>query len=69
LALGGIIVPVDRLPGPIAAIAHALPATALSDVLRLALGAATGDALSPLILLGVWGAIAVGLAAATFSWE
>jgi ABC-2 type transport system permease protein len=69
LALGGIIVPVDRLPGPVAAIAHALPATALSDVLRLALGATTGDALSPLILLGVWGAIAVGLAAVTFSWE
>jgi ABC-2 type transport system permease protein len=69
LALGGIIVPVDRLPGPIAAIAHALPAAALSDVLRLALGAATGDALSPLILLGVWGVIAIGLAAATFSWE
>jgi ABC-2 type transport system permease protein len=68
LALGGIIVPVDRLPGPVAAIAHALPAAALSDVLRLALGATTGDALSPLILLAVWGAVVVSLAAATFSW-
>jgi ABC-2 type transport system permease protein len=71
LALGGIVVPVDRLPAPVAAIAHALPAAALSDVLRIALGSAgaSGDALSPLVLLGVWSALAVGLAAATFSWE
>lgn len=71
LAVGGVIVPVDRLPGPVAAIAHALPAAALSDVLRIALGsgAAGGDALSPLVLLGAWGAMAAGLAAATFSWE
>jgi ABC-2 type transport system permease protein len=71
LALGGIVVPVDRLPGPVASIAHALPAAALSDVLRIALGSAGAgaDALSPLVLLGVWGVLAVGLAAATFSWE
>ena len=71
LALGGIVVPVDRLPASVAAIAHALPAAALSDVLRIALGSAGagGDALSPLVLLGVWGALAVAVAAATFSWE
>ncbi len=68
LALGGIIVPVDQLPGPVAAIAHALPAAALSDVLRVALGSG-GDALSSLALLAVWGAVAVGVAAATFSWD
>jgi ABC-2 type transport system permease protein len=68
LALGGVVVPVDRLPGPVAAIAHALPAAALSDTLRIGFGAA-GDALSPLILLAVWGAAAVGLAARTFAWE
>ncbi|HEX5825177.1 MAG TPA: ABC transporter permease [Candidatus Limnocylindrales bacterium] len=71
LALGGIVVPVDRLPAPVAAIGHALPAAALSDVLRIASGSAGagGDALSPLVLLGVWGGLTVGLAAATFSWE
>jgi ABC-2 type transport system permease protein len=71
LALGGIVVPVDHLPAPVAAIAHALPAAALSDVLRIALGSGVvgGDVLSPLILLGVWGAVTVGLAAATFSWD
>lgn len=73
LALGGIVVPVDRLPAPVAAIAHALPAAALSDVLRIASGYASagtgGDAFSPLVLLGVWGVVAVGLAAKTFRWE
>jgi ABC-2 type transport system permease protein len=68
LALGGIIVPVDQLPGPVAAIAHALPGAALSDVLRVALGTG-GDALSDLVLLAVWGAVAAGFAAATFSWD
>lgn len=70
MAIGGILVPVDRLPGPVAAIANSLPAAALSDVLRIALGSAGGaDALSPLVLLGVWGLLTVGLAARTFKWE
>jgi ABC-2 type transport system permease protein len=72
LALGGIIVPVDRLPPPVAAIAHALPAAALSDVLRAALGTATvgaADPTTPLILLAAWGLAAIGLAAATFNWD
>jgi ABC-2 type transport system permease protein len=71
LALGGIIVPVDQLPVPIAAVAHALPAAALSDVLRIALGSGgtAGDALSPLVLLGAWGVLTVGLATATFAWD
>lgn len=68
LALGGVVVPVDRLPGPIAAIAHALPAAALSDVLKIAFSG-QGDALTPLGLLGVWAVAAVGVAAATFAWE
>jgi ABC-2 type transport system permease protein len=68
LALGGVVVPVDRLPGPVAAFAHALPAAALSDALRIALGG-PGDALTPLLLLGGWGVASVALAAATFSWE
>ena len=42
MALGGIIVPVDRLPAAAAAIGHALPAAALSDVLRIGLGYAVG---------------------------
>jgi len=76
LAVGGIVVPVDRLPAPVAAIGHALPAAPLSDLLRVGLGStgvASGvvgtDLTSAAGLLAVWAVVAVGLAAATFSWE
>jgi ABC-2 type transport system permease protein len=71
LALGGIVVPVDHLPAPLAAIAGALPAAALSDALRVALGStpAPPDAAGSLGLLLIWGVAAVVLAARTFRWE
>jgi ABC-2 type transport system permease protein len=68
LALGGIVVPLEQLPGPLATIAAALPAAALSEALRIALGGA-GDAMNSLALLGGWGAVASLLAARTFRWE
>ena len=34
LLLGGFILPLDRLPGPIALVAHVLPAAALTDATR-----------------------------------
>src|SRR6185369_15522952 len=40
LVVGGVIVPVGQLPGPLAAVAAALPAAPLSELLRIALGAA-----------------------------
>ena len=40
LVLGGVVLPIDELPAPLAAIAGALPAAALSDALRVALGRA-----------------------------
>jgi ABC-2 type transport system permease protein len=73
LAVGGIIVPIDRLPGPLAAIAAALPAAPLAELLRDALGSPAGgaavDVVTPLSLLAAWAAGAIGLAAATFRWE
>ncbi len=75
LVVGGIIVPIDRLPGPLAAIAAALPAAPLAELLRDALGSAAGagtggvDLVTPLGLLAAWAAAAIGLAAATFRWE
>jgi ABC-2 type transport system permease protein len=71
LVLGGIVVPVDHLPAPLAAIASALPAAPLADALRVALGAspAPPDAAGSLALLAIWGAGAVVLAARTFRWE
>ncbi|HEX2756255.1 MAG TPA: ABC transporter permease [Candidatus Limnocylindrales bacterium] len=72
LVVGGIIVPIDRLPGPLAAIAAALPAAPLAELLRSALGSvavAGADLGSAMALLGAWAVAAVGLAAATFRWE
>jgi ABC-2 type transport system permease protein len=70
LVVGGIILPIDRLPGPLAAIAAGLPAAPLSQVLRVALGAdgGGGDVASPLILLAAWAAVGLGLSARTFRW-
>ena len=66
--LGGIVVPLDQLPAALATFAAALPASALADALRVALGG-VGDAGGPLVLLTAWGIGAVGLAVATFRWE
>ncbi len=69
LLLGGVVLPVDHLPGILAALARILPAAALSDALRIGLGAATGDVAGSLALLAGWGIGATLLAARTFRWE
>jgi len=69
LLLGGIVVPVDRLPGVLADLARLLPAAALSDALRIGLGGTSGDPAGALLLLGAWGLASVALAARSFRWE
>jgi ABC-2 type transport system permease protein len=68
LLLGGIVLPVSHLPGPLAAVAALLPAAALADAFRVGLGSG-GDALGPLFVLAAWGVGAIVLAARTFRWE
>jgi ABC-2 type transport system permease protein len=68
LVLGGIILPLDHLPAPLANFAAALPASALTDAFRIALGGA-GDTGGPLGLLAGWGVGSVLIAARTFRWE
>jgi ABC-2 type transport system permease protein len=68
LMLGGIVIPVDHLPGPIATLAQLLPAAALSDALRISLGAG-GDPTTPLLILAAWAVAAVAFAIRTFRWE
>ena len=68
LLLGGIVLPIDRLPDPVAALAGALPAVALSEAFRVALGVGR-DATGALVLLVGWGLGATALAALTFRWE
>jgi ABC-2 type transport system permease protein len=74
LMLGGIVLPIDQLPAFVQPIAALLPATALAELLRIALasgiepGAAMGST-GPAVILLLWGASASGLAIRTFRWE
>ena len=75
--LGGIVLPVDHLPGFLQPVAAVLPATALADLLRIAFdwsavaaaGAAPRDPSTPALLLAAWGIAASGLAVLRFRWD
>ena len=69
LVLGGIVVPLERLPGAIAAIAEVLPPAALVKVLAVGLGALDADATEALAILAGWAVVLAGLAARRFSWD
>lgn len=69
LFLGGIAVPLARLPGPLEALSRMLPAAALSDCLRAALSPASALPLGALVVLLAWTAAAPFAAALTFRWE
>lgn len=69
LLLGGIVQPLNELPGPVAGLASLLPGAALAETLRAALGISQLDGLAPLAVLAAW-AVALPLAAArAFRWE
>lgn len=72
LVLGGIVLPLDHLPAPLAAFAGVLPAAPLAEMLRVALDSAAADAADvtgPLVVLCAWAAATLGLAARHFSWD
>jgi ABC-2 type transport system permease protein len=68
LVIGGVFVPVSRLPGPVAAVARLLPPAALSSCLRTVLA---GNPLpgGDLALLVGWTVVAGGAAVRLFRWE
>ncbi len=68
LLLGGIVLPLDRLPDPLAAFASLLPAAPLADVFRIALGGG-GDPSRPAAVLAAWAVGAAAVATATFRWD
>lgn len=68
LVVGDIVVPVDQLPAPVAALAQALPASALSNLFRAALGSAT-EVVRPVVVLAAWGIGTAALATRTFRWD
>jgi ABC-2 type transport system permease protein len=67
LLLGGMAFPVDELPSAVQAVAEALPAAALADVLRTATSGGSAD-LQAWLVLGAWAVAAPVAAARSFGW-
>lgn len=69
MVLGGIVLPLDRLPAAVATIASILPPALLTEALAIGLGALAVDPTGPLLLLAAWAAVLAGLAARLFRWD
>jgi len=69
LLLGGMVIPFDELPGPLAAVAKGLPSGALADVMRDALVGGAERPGTSWIVLGIWAVVAPAVTALTFRWE
>ncbi|HLH27366.1 MAG TPA: ABC transporter permease, partial [Acidimicrobiales bacterium] len=69
MLLGGMLVPLSKLPSGLATLARALPAAALADALHRTLGAGLGVSGRDWLVLAVWAFAAPASAAAAFRWE
>jgi ABC-2 type transport system permease protein len=69
LGLGGVLFPLTKFPASIQPVLKLLPAGALSDGLRSVLAHSGGLPATDLLVLCVWAAAAIALAARTFRWE
>jgi ABC-2 type transport system permease protein len=69
LLLGGMVIPLDELPGPLRVLAAALPSAALADVLRDQLGGIADDPTRSWIVLVAWALAAPAAAIALFRWD
>lgn len=69
LLLGGMMIPLDELPGPLADVAGYLPSAALADVLRESLAGTGVDPTRSWLVLAAWAVITPIAAAITFRWE
>jgi ABC-2 type transport system permease protein len=69
LLLGGMVVPLGKLPGGLATFAKLLPAGALSQGLHAALGNGSPVPTSAWVVLAVWAVAAPLAAALSFRWE
>ena len=68
LLVSGMVVPLSRLPGGLAAVARVLPSGALAEGLRSAFEG-SGPVVRPFAVLVVWAVVALAAAARTFRWE
>jgi ABC-2 type transport system permease protein len=69
LLLGGMLIPLGKLPAGLADVAKLLPASALADALHVALGRGAPVSARDWIVLVVWAAAAPVAAGLTFRWE
>jgi ABC-2 type transport system permease protein len=69
LLLGGMIVPISKLPDGVAAVAKLLPAEALSAALHATLGTGSPVPTQSWVVLAVWAVAAPTAAALSFRWE
>jgi ABC-2 type transport system permease protein len=69
LLLGGGILPLSHLPGPLAGLAQALPAAALTGALRASMTNGAAFPTSDLILLAVWAVMILLFTIRSFKWE
>ncbi len=69
LLLGGMVVPVAKLPGALAGVARELPAAALSEALHAALGTGGPVPDAAWVTLGAWAVGSSVLSTLTFRWE
>ena len=69
LLLGGMIVPITKLPSGLASFAKLLPAEALSAALHATLGAGSSVPAESWAVLAVWAVAAPLAAAVSFRWE
>ena len=69
LLLGGVLVPLGKLPHALADVSKVLPAAALSDGLHAVLGSGRAVPGESWAALAVWALVAPGAAALTFRWE
>jgi ABC-2 type transport system permease protein len=69
LLLGGMIIPLEKLPGPVRFVAELLPAAALAETLTAALTAGQNAGAKAWVVLIVWAIAAPITAAVLFRWE
>lgn len=69
LLLGGMVIPLSKLPSGLRLAARALPAAAISEALHGALSAGASVPARAWVVLAVWALAAPIAAAVTFRWE
>lgn len=69
LLLGGMLIPLAKLPGWLADVAKVLPAAALADALHSSLGSGAGVSGQDWLVLALWAVGAPVVASLTFRWE